>query len=59
MILREDLDLLSGPLAFDYTRWRKDRLKVSSELSQDRRDWDASGSDVVNSNGDAGSTHPG
>ncbi len=33
--------------------WRKDWVKVSSELTQDRRDWGASIWDVVNSIGDA------
>ncbi len=34
-------------------------MKVSSELAQDRRAWNASVRDVVNVIGDAGSTRPG
>ncbi len=44
---------------FGHARWRKDWVKVSSELAQDRRAWNASVRDVVNAIGDAGSTRPG
>ncbi len=40
-------------------RWRKDWVKVSSELAQDRRAWSASVQNVVNAVGDAGSIRPG
>ncbi len=48
-----------GPRAFGHARRRKDWVKVSSELAQDRRAWSASVSDVVYAIGDAGSTRPG
>ncbi len=57
--MKADLKPLSGPRVFDYARWRKDWVKVSSELAQDRRAWSASVRDVVNAIGDAGSTRPG
>ncbi len=41
------------------TASEKDWVKVSSELAQDRRAWNASVRDVVNANGDVGSTRPG
>ncbi len=34
-------------------------MKVPSELAQDRRAWSTSARDVVNLDGDAGSTRPG
>ncbi len=40
-------------------RTMEDWVKVSSELAQDRRAWNASVRDVVNAIGDAGSTRPG
>ncbi len=43
---------------FGHVRWRKDWVKVSSELAQDRRAWSASVRDMVNAIGDAGSTRP-
>ncbi len=49
---KADLEPISGPRVFGHARWRKDWVKVSSELAQDRRD-------VVNAIGDAGSTRPG
>ncbi len=52
--IKADVDLLSGPRVFGHTRWRKDWVKVSSELVQDRRAWSASVRDVVNMIGDAG-----
>ncbi len=52
--IKADLESLS-----DHARWRKDWVKVSSELAQDRRAWSASVQDVVNSIGDAGSPRPG
>ncbi len=45
--IKANLEPISG-----HARWRKDWVKVSSELAQDRRD-------VVNAIGDAGSTRPG
>ncbi len=57
--IKADLEPISGPRDFGYARWRKDWVKVSSELSQDRRAWSASVRDVVNAVGDAGSTRPG
>ncbi len=57
--IKADLERLSGPRVFGHARWRKDWVKVSSELAQDRRAWSASVRDVVNAIGDAGSTHLG
>ncbi len=57
--LKADLEPLSGPLAFGYARWRKGRVKVSSELARDRWAWDASVRNLVNSIDDVGSTHLG
>ncbi len=56
--VKADLEPLFGPRVFSHTRWRKDWVKVSSELAQNRRAWSASVRDVVNSIGDAGSTSP-
>ncbi len=47
------------PRVFGYARRKKDWVKVSSELAQDCRVWSSSVRDVVNSIGDAGSTHHG
>ncbi len=49
--IKANLEPLSGPRVFDHARWRKDWVKVSSELTQDRLAWSAS-------IGDAGSTRP-
>ncbi len=57
--IKADLEPISGPRAFCHARRRKDWVKVSSELAQDRRAWNASVRDVVNAIGDAGSTRPG
>ncbi len=57
--IKADLELLSGPRVFGHTQWRKDWAKASSELAQDRRAWSTSVRGVINSIGDAGSTHPG
>ncbi len=57
--IKADLEPISGPPVFGHARWRKDWVKVSSELAQDRRAWSASVRDVVNAIGDAGSTRPG
>ncbi len=51
-----DLEPLSGPRVFDHAGWRMGWVKVSSELAQDRRAWNDSVRDEVNSIGDAGST---
>ncbi len=48
----------SGPQDFGCARWRRDRMKVSSELTQDRRAWGASIRDAVNSIGGVGAIHP-
>ncbi len=57
--IKTDLEPHSGPRIFGHARWRKDWVKVSSKLAQDRRAWSAFVQDVVNSIGDAGSTRPG
>ncbi len=57
--IKADLEPISGPRVFGHAQWRKDWVKVSSELVQDRRAWSASVRDVVNAIGDAGSTRPG
>ncbi len=57
--IKADLEYFSGPLVFGHARWRKDKVKASSELAQDRRAWSASIRDVVNSIDDAGSTRSG
>ncbi len=57
--IKADLEPISGPRVFGHARWRKDCVKVSSELAQDRRAWSASLRDVVNAVGDADSTRPG
>ncbi len=56
--IKADLEQLTGPQVFVHARWRKNWLKVSSEVAQDRRTWSASVRDVVNAIGDAGSTRP-
>ncbi len=56
---KADQEPISGPRVFGHARWRKDWVKVSCELAQDRRAWNASIRDVVNAIGDAGSTRPG
>ncbi len=40
--IKADLEPLSGPRVFGYARWRKDWVKVSRELVQDRRTWGVS-----------------
>ncbi len=50
----EGLRSLSGPLVFNYARWRKDWVEISSELAHG-----ASTRNVVNSIDDAGSTRLG
>ncbi len=57
--IKSDLEPLSEPRVFDHARWRKDWVKVSNELAQDRRAWSASVRDVVNAIGDTGSPRPG
>ncbi len=54
--IKTDLEPLSGPRVFGHAQWRKDWLKVSSELAQDSRAWSASVRDVVYLIDDAGST---
>ncbi len=56
--IKVNLEPLSGPRVFGHVRWRKDWVKFSSELAQNRRAWIASTRDVVNSIGDVGSTRP-
>ncbi len=46
--LKADLEPLSGPRVLGHARWRKDLVKVSSELAQSRRAWSVSVRDVVN-----------
>ncbi len=46
--LKADLEPLSGPRVLGYARWKKDLVKMSSELAQGRRAWSASVGDVVN-----------
>ncbi len=36
-VTKADLEPISGPRVFGHARWRKDWVKVSSELAQDRR----------------------
>ncbi len=50
------LEPLSGPRVFGYARWKKDWVKIPSELAQDRQAWCASVRKVVNAFGDVGST---
>ncbi len=57
--IKADLEPISGPRVFGHARWRKDWVKVSSELAQDRRAWSAFIQNVVKAIGDAGSTRPG
>ncbi len=57
--IEADLEPISGQRVFGHARWRKDWVKVSSELEQDRRAWSASVRDVANAFGDAGSTRHG
>ncbi len=57
--IKEDLEPPSWPRVFGFARWRKGRVKVPSELAQDRRAWRSSPCDVVNSIGDVSSTRPG
>ncbi len=45
--IKADLEPLSAPRVFGYERRRKDWVKVSSELAQDRRAWGASVRAVV------------
>ncbi len=54
-----DLEPLSGSRVFGYARWRKDWVKASSELAQDRQAWIAAVRNLINSIDDAGSTRPG
>ncbi len=56
--IKADLEPISGPRIFGHARWRRDWVKVLSELAQDRRAWSASVRDVVNAIGDAGFTRP-
>ncbi len=57
--IKADTEHLSVPRVFGHARWRKDWVKVSSELTRERRAWGASVRDVVSSIGVAGSTHSG
>ncbi len=52
--IRAGLEPLPLPRVLDYTRWRKDWAKVSHMTVEPKS---ASVRDVVNSIGDAGSTH--
>ncbi len=57
--IKADLEPIPGPRVFGHARRRKDWVKVSSDLAQDRQTCSASFRDVVNAIGDAGLTHPG
>ncbi len=57
--IKADLEPLIRPRVFGHARWRKDWVKVSSELAQDRRARSAPVRDVVNAIADADSTRPG
>ncbi len=40
ILLRRNInDIIEGPRGFSEVRWRNDRVKVTSELTQDRRAW--------------------
>ncbi len=54
--LFNDLEPLSGARVFGSTRCRKDWMKFSNELAQDRLAWGASFRDVIKLIGDVGST---
>ncbi len=54
--IKKDLKPRSGPRVFGCARWRKDMVKVSSELARYRRAWVASISDQRHSISDTGST---
>ncbi len=41
-MIKAGLESYSGPRVYGNARWRKDWVKVSSELAQDRRAWSAS-----------------
>ncbi len=45
--IKADLEPISGPRVFGYARWRKDWVKVSSELAHDRRAWSARSTQFV------------
>ncbi len=49
---------LSGPPALGYAQWRKDWVKASNQLAQDRRARDGSVHRADNLIGDASSTRP-
>ncbi len=55
---KADLEPTSAPRVFGHTQWKKDWVKVSSKLAQDRRAWNASVRDVVSAIGDAGLISP-
>ncbi len=50
--IKANLEPLSEPRIFGHARWRKDWVKVSSDLAQYRRAWSASVRDVVDSIGE-------
>ncbi len=58
-MVKADVEPISGPRCFGHEQWRKDWVKVSCKLTQDRRAWSASARDVVNAIGVAGSTRLG
>ncbi len=57
--VKADLEPLSWLRISGHVRWRKDWVKLSSELAQDRRPWSSSFRDVVNLIGDASSARSG
>ncbi len=58
-MIKTGLEPLSRPRILDCEQWRKDWVKIYSDLAQGRPAWDASTRDVANSFGDAGSIRPG
>ncbi len=55
--VRADLEPHSGRRVFGHARWRKDWVKISSELVRDRQPWNASVQEVMYSLCDDSSTH--
>ncbi len=55
--VKADLEPHSGRRVFGHARWRKDWVKISSELARDRQLWNASVQEVMSSRCDASSTH--
>ncbi len=45
--VKADLESQSGRRVFGHARWRKDRVKIPSELARDRQPWNASVQEVM------------